>query len=87
MSTEWGYKCLTCDRKLEDTWFNHGQGKLIEALHLWPIIKQIQASVWLRVSFDPDWYSFEVFSFLAQHEGHDIAFLNEYGDIETISPP
>lgn len=86
MSTEWGYKCLTCNQESEDTWFNHGQDKLVEAVQVWPEIKKIQATVWLRVVFDSDRYLSEPFLFLAQHEGHEIVLLNEYGKTEAIPP-
>lgn len=88
MSTSWGYKCTSCADEYSPTWFNTSRCDLLVAMI--PLAEHFSAILFNIVY--SDWISEETMlmriydhptpeRWLANHKGHDIVVVNEYGDI------
>lgn len=90
MSTEWGFKCRTCDKETIGT---KQKDACIDLLQIAPQLKALFASAHSRIldiRFNMVyWLSFEdddapteyPFKFVAEHADHDLVVINEYGKV------
>ena len=82
MSTYWGYYCRTCSEESEH-WHNRGEELLSEFYEARNAVRALQP-IWVTVSTISQWADLDMLIFLDDHEGHDIALHNEYGEIADL---
>jgi hypothetical protein len=82
MSTNWGYRCKSCDEE-SAYWFNHGQDALNEIVENWSHIVALEKSRWVEVDILRG-RTAEIINFLDEHAGHDLILASEYGDTEPL---
>lgn len=93
MSTDWGYRCLTCNID-SPRWLTNGEHALSQAHQYWP---EIKAAIALRaklpmwdIEINPIQYQrveegeLFIVGFLEFHEGHYLVLLNEYGKTQSL---
>ena len=81
MSCEWGFDCEECNERT-DTVFNHGTDRLINLVENLDLIKQVNSSPYLRISWETGSENFDEFlAFAEKHRDHEtFTMVNEYGE-------
>lgn len=84
MSTDYGLRCNTCK---VDSYCGIGGGvqALTEAVHIWPHIKAVEASMYYEVS--SVYGAWHTIAFLSKHYDHGICIVDEYDKTQEILPP
>lgn len=83
MSTEWNFKCITCDQECEES--TSVKEAFIELHEIWPLVEKVGQTAYFEVKSLIGYSLIPSMGFLQHHRSHEIVLRSEYGNEEAIT--